>query len=122
MLDRLPLLEDWIKSVREFAFAELNSGKAVPHWKLVPKRAYRKWRDEFNTKECLESLGYGVADYMDTKLKSPAQVEKLLGTKNKTILEVLTVSESSGFTLAPESDKREAVNRQSLAVASFSVK
>lgn len=122
VLDRLPLLEDWIKSVREFAFNELNAGKVVPHWKLVPKRAQRKWTDESVVKYNLEALGYGILDYTETKLKSPAQVEKLLGTRNKTILESLVIQESSGLTLAPESDKREAANRQAVAVAAFSVK
>lgn len=50
----------------------------------------------------------------EPELKSPAQVEKLLPKEHKKILESLTVSVSSGLTLVPVSDKRQAAKPDAL--------
>lgn len=44
-LPRLNILEDWIKSVRAHALAATERGE-MPGYKLVAKRATRKWSDE----------------------------------------------------------------------------
>lgn len=109
-LDAIPGVEAQIKAVREFAYAEAEAGRCPPGYKLVAKRATRKWRDEEEAKSSLCKL---VTDddlyeelFEPKYLKSPAQVEKLLG-KGK--IDNLTISESSGHVLAPEDDKRPAV-------------
>lgn len=108
-LEKLPIIEAWIKNVREFAYAEAEHGRCPPRWKLVAKRATRKWRDEHEAAEALRQYGLEDADLFVQKIKTPPQVEKIVGKANKEVLEALVVAESSGHTLAPESDKRPAV-------------
>lgn len=109
-LEWLDVFENWIKNVREFAYEEARHGRTPPGWKLVQKRASRKWKqDEDRTAEALECLLPDQESYWERKLKSPAQVEKLLAKNEKHLLIDLVMSESSGTVLVPESDKREAV-------------
>jgi len=105
-LDTLPLLEAWIKNVREFAYAEAEKGNDIPDYKLVEKRATRKWRSDENAAERLKALGLDPFDY---KLITPAAAEKLLAKEERALLDELTVKESSGHALVHETDKRPAV-------------
>jgi hypothetical protein len=105
VLTRAKLVQAWIESVEQYAFELLNKGEAVTGWKLVDKRAIRKWSDE--TEVEVESLAkYGI-DAFDLTLKSPAQLEKIAG---KDWVNARAQSVSSGVTLVPESDKRQATN------------
>lgn len=113
-LQWLPILEAWIKNVREFAYAEAVKGSPPPGFKLVDKRPVRKWaNDEHTTAAELVKLGLENNDlYQPRELNSPAQIEKIVGAPKKNVeifrgIEVLTVRKSSGTTLAPESDVRE---------------
>lgn len=110
-LDLLPAIEAWVKSVREFAYREAEAGKDIPNYKLVPKRATRKWKDKEQVERVLLTefgLNY-VEMNEEPKLKSPAQIEKMVGKEGKKRLEELVVKESSGSTLVPATDKREEV-------------
>jgi len=107
-LDWLPILESWIKNVREFAYSEAEKGHSVPNYKLVEKRATRKWRDEARTIVALHEI-LGDEKYEPASLKTPAAIEKLLSKDQRSILDELCIKESSGHTLVHESDKREAV-------------
>ena len=111
-LSKLELLEDYAKSVREFAYLEATHGRVPPGFKLVEKRATRKWKDEPTAAELFRTTRGEEA--FDVKLKSPAQMEKLYG---KEVVAKNCVAVSSGLTLVPESDKRQAA--KSLAESSF---
>lgn len=107
-------IEDWIKRVKEHAYIEATHGRCPPGWKLVAKRATRKWRDEFASRGFLQGkFNLDEADILEVKLRSPAQIEPLLPGKNKaeraSLIAEIVVKESSGTTLAPEADKRPAV-------------
>lgn len=108
---QVPLIEGWCKRVREAAYEQAMAGKRVPGHKLVEKRATRKWRDENAAKAALE----GYDGVMEVKLRSPAQVEKVLkGVENAAEkLDALTTKESTGLTLVPDSDKRPEYERPS---------
>ena len=109
-LDDLPLIEGWIKNVREFAYGEAERGSDIPDWKLVEKRALRKWVGGVTGTELTAKLGLPIEQLLDDpKLKSPAEVEKLLPKEERAKLADVTVKESSGHTLVHESDKRPAV-------------
>lgn len=105
-LTLLPVMETWIKGVREFAYREAEQGRVPPGWKLVDKRATRKWRDDVNTDSLARNLALKPPEIMEHKLKSPAQVEKMLGKEAKQIFNQFVTSESSGKTLVQNSDKR----------------
>ena len=107
-LNFLPAVEAWIKNVREFAYAEAEQGNAIPGWKLVAKRATRKWKDEIAVRKFVATetnLDFGLL-YNEPTLKSVAQIEKVVGKKAMGEFEPFIVSESTGSTLAPDSDKR----------------
>jgi hypothetical protein len=105
---QLPLIEGWVKSVREFAYAEAEAGRMPPGFKLVAKRAMRRWRDE---KAAIANLSVLLDDeqIFEKKLNSPAKIEKLLTKEQRSALDELVVSESSGHTLAPLDDPRPPV-------------
>lgn len=75
-LEKIPLVETWIKAVEHEGFRRLTNGKKVPGYKLITGReGNRKWIDEDQVREVFEDLGN---DLENRKLKSPAQIEKVL--------------------------------------------
>lgn len=115
-LEWLPAIESWIKNVREFAYAEAQHGRTPPGWKLVQKRATRKWKDQERAEKTLAHWFGNDDDIFEKSLKSPAQIEKLLSSKKeKAKLAELVLSESSGLALAHESDPRPAVKADAKA-------
>jgi hypothetical protein len=109
LLPKLDVLEAYVKHVREFAYAEAEKGHDIPQWKLVEKRATRKWRDPDSVVGELMTLGLPEEDLVESKPKTPAAVEKLLSKEQRSILDDLCIKESSGHTLVPETDKRPAI-------------
>ena len=107
LLEKADLVECGIKAIRAEAFARANGGAKIPGWKLVPKRAVRKWKDEGTVVATL-IVDHDVSsdDLWNRQLKSPAQVEKLLGKAGKDALADLVIKESSGNTLARDTDPR----------------
>ncbi len=107
------ILTKWLAAVEKHVMHELESGRPVKGWKLVGKRAVRKWADEHEAALWLATGGFPPEEYQTTPvLKSPAQIEKMLkahGEKKPEIPANLIVKESSGYTLAPEYDERPAL-------------
>lgn len=103
------LLTEWLRAVKQYVMNKLDRGEPVSGWKLVPKRATRKWKDEAEASDSLEGLGLGWSDRHTQKLVSPAQAEKALKAIKQRLPDHLVLKESSGFNLAPESDARPAL-------------
>jgi hypothetical protein len=99
-------IEDWLRAMRSHVQSELEAGRPVPGWKLVNKRATRVWADTDKVTKWAAGLGLHEDEVFDMKLKSPAQIEKIVGKKN--LPSELVTSVSSGYTLAKETDKRPA--------------
>ena len=95
MLGQLDSIEHWINSVRMYAQNELERGREIPGWKLVAKQARRQWTDPAKTLSWAQEKGLVITD---TKIKSPAQVEKLL--TNGKLPDDLTTKQSSGNKIA----------------------
>lgn len=108
-LKNAELLEQWIGDLRDLAHRMLEGGNSIPKWKLVQKRAVRKWVNEDMAKNSLMSLGLTESDMTDVSFKSPAQVEKVLKKHKLDMPEDLVVASSSGTTIASEDDPRPAV-------------
>lgn len=102
------LLGDWVKSVKERAFAMAAGGEEIPGFKLVKKKTHRKWkRPTAEIQSMLLQLGIDQ-DAILTKrdLLSPAQIEKVLKTAKVSIpIDELTEAPDCGC-LAPVTDKR----------------
>jgi hypothetical protein len=111
MLTKIPILEDWIKSMYQHAQRRLEAGEPVPGLKLVARRATRKWASETQARQWLEGQGYSPEEILvEPELRSPAQIEKVIGkTGMKEMPEGLVKKESSGNTVALISDPRPAV-------------
>lgn len=112
ILREVNILEDWCRRVMEYAHGEATEGRTPTGFKLVAKRATRKWKDEDLVKTSLPLLtDLDDTDmYSEPKLKSVAQMEKTIGKATFAEIESrLVVKNSSGTVLAPEGDKRPAV-------------
>jgi hypothetical protein len=105
------IFETWLVAVRARAHIVAET-TGLPGWKLVQKQARRKWVDEVKAAEEL-CHGFGVehSSIYETKLKSPAQVEKFLPPPDRKSAEfkALCPAISSGLTLVREDNPRIAV-------------
>lgn len=106
ILTLLPYLEPYFKEVRRCAVARALDGDVIDGFKLVKGRqGNRAWSDEKAVAQAFSNLG---DDLWEKKLLSPAKLEKLLG-KDKAKLEPFVTRSEAKLSLAPISDKREAV-------------
>lgn len=109
LLTKIDIIEDWATSLRAFAKEQLEKGERVPGWKLVQKRPIRKWAEDESVivNRLVEATDIDRdALFHEPELKSPAQIEKIVGKKR--FPSDLVVAVSSGLTLAAEHDKRPA--------------
>ena len=118
-LDMGPILEDWLKGIRDFAKRRVEGGEALPGWKLVESVGHRKWSgDEEDIGRYLSAQGFHPDDiYEPRTLKSPSQVEKVRpdGMKAKDAKEMvseLTHRPVNGTSLVREGDRRPAVTNK----------
>lgn len=108
ILDKAHILEDWLIALRQRVERDLLAGKDVPGYKLVAKRPTRKWAvKEEDVVQWYEQHGNPDDLYSHT-LRSPAQVETLVGKKN--LPAEMVTAFSSGLTLVPASDPRPAAH------------
>lgn len=110
-----------LKKIKAYAMNTLMGGGKISGYKLVEgKQGNRKWISELDACKALEEAGYSKEDITETKLLSPAQIEKALGKKKvAALMEELTHREPGNPTLAPETDKRPAYDRLAEAVKDF---
>lgn len=116
-----PLVSMWLKRVRDTALTDMMNGEMIPGYKVVAGRAgARKWSDELAVAETLKTAGYGINDITETKLLSPAAMDKSIGKKRVAeLLETLIERAPGSPTVAPESDKRPAYDRVAEAKKDF---
>lgn len=108
----IPILEGWIRSVRDFAYSEANNGRVPKGWKLVPKKGRRVWTstEKEMDKALWKNFNLGDDDIYQKKLKSVTQIEKLIPKEDRKFFnEIYTAKVSSGSTLVPSTDARSAI-------------
>ena len=111
-LELIPQLEARIKGLREFAYYLMSvQGIQIPNHKLVAKRATRKWKDQDEVINYLDLKGIDESEmYSEPKFRSPAQIEKLLPSKErKKFNEQFVDKFSTGTNLVHESAKGKAL-------------
>jgi hypothetical protein len=96
-------LKQFSKALEEFAHHQATAGVQIPKWKLVPKQAKTAWADEE------EALTYfkkrlTLAQCAPRVLLSPTKMAKLANVPPE-----MVKRQSSGTTIAPDSDKRQAI-------------
>ena len=118
--------QSWVKALAAAEQSLLASGVAIPGRKLVETIVLgnRRWADDEAVTQALgEELG---GELLMTKLKSPAQVEKLLASRGmkpaerKSLLDPLvTRDESTKTVVVNEGDPRAALESKQSAVDLF---
>ena len=105
----LDTAEAWIKDIRAYAQSQALRGQQWPGYKLVRgKRPGRKWANEESVIDQLARAGYSREQYEETKLRSCAEMEKVLGkTAFEALLSQFVTQGEAGLTLVPEEDKRQ---------------
>lgn len=113
VLQMEPLIALWLKRVKSQAMTTLLDGGEIPGWKVVEgKMGNRKWVDELQVLETLTEAGYAREDVTETKLLSPAAIDKAIGKKKAAELLTSLIDRAPGApTIAPETDKRPVYNR-----------
>lgn len=104
-----PLIEGWLSAVSNHVTERLMGGGGFPGYKLVEGRSVRKWSDEGDAARALCTL-VGADKAYTHKLISPSQAEKTLGIKRKGEIAALITKPAGKPTLAPDDDKRPAIN------------
>ena len=121
VLQMEPLISLWLKRIKDQAMTTMLNGDSVPGWKIVEgKQGNRKWKDELEVAKALEAAGYSKEDITETKLLSPAAMDKALG--KKTVAELLAdhIDRAQGSpVIAPETDKRPTYDRLAEAQKDF---
>ena len=103
--------EAWLKEIKEEMYLQISRGVPLNGWKLVNKRATRKWiHAPTACKAITATKKFKKADLHTRALMSPAQMEKFI-KKAKVDIDLTSFIESvsSGTTIAPSSDAAEAV-------------
>lgn len=123
LLKGLDVLDAWAKQVRDFAFGLFQQGVPVPGFKLVDKVGRRKWIDNESEIAAYLEMVYGVEndDVYPRKLVTITEAERLVKAQitgkeeRAAALQDMslrfTLKDSSGQTIAPDSDRRDAVTK-----------
>lgn len=121
ILDIAPAFIDWFKDVQAYALGQLVQGRHIPGYKLVEGRSIRQITDENKAIDILVDAGFKKEDLMSKpELLGISALEKVVGKKNLAeLLKDYIVKPSGKLTLAPESDRRPAVNTLQLAQDEF---
>lgn len=114
-------LKAWAADLEDWALKELLKGGSVPGWKAVEGRKTRKFTDLDEAFDTLQKQGLAEeAMLYERKPLSLTAVEKLLGKQEfARALDGYVIREPGKPTLAPESDKREAMTLRASAAEDF---
>ena len=116
-----PLIALWLKRIKSQAMTSLMNGDEIPGYKVVEgKLGNRKWKDELQVAKTLEEAGRSREEYTETKLLSPAAMDKALGKKAVAELLVDLIDRAPGApTVVPVNDKRPPIDRLAEAQKDF---
>jgi hypothetical protein len=111
VMAKAEVIEGWVKRVKQRGHDLAMEGKFEGlGWKLVHSTSHRKFKDEVTADRLAIELDMLPDEFLtEPKLKSPAQVEKLLGKKRKDEIAELVYKPRGKIILAPEDDPRPAV-------------
>jgi hypothetical protein len=117
MMRKADLAELWIKAIRAQTEIELLAGRSVTGYKLVKgKKGNRQWLDEAEVEKLMKEKFRLSSDEMYTKeLITPTKAEELMAKdmpKRWAQLVALYHQKDGALSVAPESDKRPAVEME----------
>ncbi|HAV6206242.1 TPA: DUF2800 domain-containing protein [Acinetobacter baumannii] len=112
----IPLLEGWIKAVDSAVHQKMHAGEAIPGFKMVQgRKGSRTWVDAEEAEKLLKSMRLKTEQMYDLKLISPTkaealQKEEVIGPRQWAKVQALITQADGKPTVAPESDKRPALD------------
>jgi len=124
LLDRIEVMKPMMRAVENLAHQRLKErSQSISGWKLVPKIARRKWNDDpDNIKAAANAAGIDPTKIIQENMRTPAQVERLVGKDNyRDHIEQFVTKESSGSNLAPDGDPRGRVQQGRSAQEAFGI-
>ena len=112
VLPMAPIVKTWISGVEGFALAQALSGVQLPGWKIVEGRSVRKITDTDSVAAVLTKNGYKQNDiFKPVEMRTITDLEKLVGKKQFAAMCGEWINKPQGKpTLAPEGDKRKAID------------
>ena len=112
VLPMVPIVKTWISGVEDFALAQALSGVQLPGWKIVEGRSVRKITDTDSVAAVLTKNGYKQNDiFKPVERRTITDLEKLVGKKQFAAMCGEWINKPQGKpTLAPEGDKRKAID------------
>lgn len=118
VLDQADGIVTWVEELRKDALAKLLNGEEIKGWKPVEGRSVRAFScDETEIVKSVELAGWDSNMLYDRKIKSLAQIEKVLGKAEFAAALGEYVTKPTGKpTLAPVSDKRPVYNKTANAI------
>lgn len=113
--DILPILatvKTWLAGIEDYALQQALSGVQLTGWKVVEGRSIRKITDQDGAAAALNKAGYKTAEiYKPQELRTITELERLAGKKQFAAICGDYIEKPQGKpTLAPESDKRPAID------------
>lgn len=108
ILEHSKMLSKFITNLHGDALTDAQSGKPTPGFKAVATLGDRSWTDEMKAESFWRSK-MADKDIFNKKLKSPAQMEKIAGTRNWKKAQELIHRPEGKPALVPENDPRPAL-------------
>lgn len=107
-----PIIDAWLRACEATALQLMQRGVSIPGFKLVEKRANRKWPEDLSHREIFNRLkaagGAGeLKHFLETDFITPAKAEKIAGKK---AVNEVCLHPKGDLTVAAESDRRQAVS------------
>ena len=121
VMTKAGMIESWVKAVRAEVERRLLAGEPVTGYKLVQgKRGNRAWGNAAEAEELLKSMRIKHDMMYDYSLASPTTIEKLtkageIGPRQWTKIKDLITQTEGRPSVAPLSDKRDALVTQALS-------
>ena len=113
LLNNVEIMHKYLDSLMNYGYSCLQNGIKIPGWKLVDKRSNRKWKDELEVVKHFKEKGCSdVAIYKTPALKSPNEMEKLLGKAR--VPAELWEKPDNGQTMARDNDTRPGVEPRAI--------
>lgn len=112
VLPNLAVIKTWLSGVEDYALQQALSGVQLPGWKIVEGRSVRNIINKEAAAVALSQAGYKTTEiYRPQELRTITELEKLAGKKNFAAICGEYIEKPQGKpTLAPESDKRPAID------------
>lgn len=108
VLQHASMIRSWVNNLHGNALNDAQTGQPVPGFKAVATLGDRTWTDEAEAEAFLKGK-IPQKDMYVQKLKSPTQMEKVVGTRTWAKAEELIHRPDGKPALVPESDPRPAL-------------